>query len=106
MDRLDVAKDHLKITGAFIGEKLGRLKPNAHLTGYSPLSRVVELEVLLLGVTGKLAMWEALRGVVDSDERLDPQELDELIERARTQRAGIEAHRQRAVEEALTAPDG
>src|SRR5918911_1194517 len=54
MERFDVKQDRLKTTGAYIGEMLGRLKPNAQLTGYSPLSRVVELEFLVLGVTGKL----------------------------------------------------
>src|SRR5215210_8066545 len=63
MERLDVKKDRVKTTGAFLGEKVGRLKPNAHLTSYSPLSRVVELEALTLGVTGKLGLWKALIAV-------------------------------------------
>ena len=41
MERLEVKEDRLKTTGAYIFEKVGRLKPNAQLTGYSPLSRVV-----------------------------------------------------------------
>jgi hypothetical protein len=105
MDRFEVKKDHLKMTGAFIGEKLGRLKPNAHLTGYSPLSRVVELEVLSLGVEGKLGLWRALRPLADVEPDLDTAELDVLIERATRQRQGLETHRVNAVEEALTAPE-
>ena len=42
------------------GEKLGRLKLNGQLLGYSPLSRLIELEGLMLGIAGKLAMWIAL----------------------------------------------
>ncbi|MEA2220429.1 MAG: hypothetical protein QOJ35_3055, partial [Solirubrobacteraceae bacterium] len=71
MDRFDVGKDLLKTTGAKIGEKLGRLKPNEQLTEYSPLSRVLELEMLRSGVQGKLALWDALYEVSDLDERLD-----------------------------------
>src|SRR5919206_583165 len=60
MERFDIKQDRIKTTGAYIAEKVGRLKPNAHLTSYSPLSRVVELEFLGLGVTGKLSLWRGL----------------------------------------------
>ncbi len=105
MERFEVKQDKLKATGAWVGEKLGRLKPNAHLTSYSPLSRVVELEALALGVTGKLALWRSLREVADTDERLDPEELDVLAQRAETQQKGLEEQRLRAVAETLTASD-
>src|SRR5919199_5430140 len=82
MERFDVKQDRIKTTGAYVGEKLGRLKPNAHLTSYSPLSRVVELEFLMLGVTGKLGLWRALLAVANADERLDPEEPAELAARA------------------------
>ena len=104
MERFGVKEDKLKSGAAFVGEKLGRLKPNAQLTGYSPLSRVVEIEMLALGVTGKLALWRSLRQVADADERLDPEELDVLAERAERQREGLEIQRLTAVEEALAAP--
>ncbi len=104
MERFDVAQDKLKVTGAFIGEKLGRLKPNAHLLSYSPLSRVVELEVLALGIDGKLSLWRALLDMEHADERLDPQELQTLIDRAAAQRSQLEPFRLRAVEEALLDP--
>ena len=54
-----------------MAEKLGRLKPNGQILGYSPLSRLVELETLALGITGKRSLWEALLGVADEDARLD-----------------------------------
>jgi hypothetical protein len=53
MRALDVGVDRLKVLGGWSAEKLGRLKLNGRLLGYSPLSRVVELDVLALGVTGK-----------------------------------------------------
>ena len=82
-------------------EKVGRLKPNGQLTGYSPLSRVVELEGLALGVTGKLGLWKALRELVDEEPRLDAAELDRLRERAERQQAELEEHRLRAAGEAF-----
>ena len=44
MDDLGVGSDRAKDGAAWVGEKLGRLKTNGQLTGYSPLSRLVELE--------------------------------------------------------------
>jgi hypothetical protein len=37
------------------------------VTGYSPLSRLEELEILTLGVQGKLLLWQAL--AADSQRR-------------------------------------
>jgi hypothetical protein len=105
MERFDVKKDRLKTTGAFLGEKVGRLKPNAHLTSYSPLSRVVELEALTLGVTGKLGLWRALIELQDADERLDAEELRVLAERAEAQQRELEQQRLRATTETFTAAD-
>jgi hypothetical protein len=105
MERFAVKKDRVKTTGAYLGEKVGRLKPNAHLTSYSPLSRVVELEALTLGVTGKLGLWRALIAVQDADDRLDPEELRVLAERAESQQAGLERQRVRATTETFTAPE-
>ena len=101
MERLDVRKDLVKTTAAQVAERLGRLKPNAHLTTYSPLSRLEELEFLELGVNGNLALWRSLRRVASTDDRLDLGELNTLAERAERQRHAIESQRLRAAEEAL-----
>ncbi len=42
-------------------ERVGRLKLNGRLVGYSPLSRVLELEALMSGVQAKRGLWRALR---------------------------------------------
>ena len=64
MKELGVARSRIKPAIGWLGEKLGRLKPNGQLRGYSPLSRVVELELLLLGITGKLRLWTLLDELV------------------------------------------
>ncbi|MBV9213096.1 MAG: hypothetical protein JOZ25_05555 [Actinobacteria bacterium] len=101
MARLDVKRDPIKTTAARVAERIGRLKPNAHLTSYSPLSRVIELETVALGVTGKLALWRSLIEIAGAEERLDPEELRQLVERAEDQRRSIETYRIRAVQETL-----
>lgn len=67
------------------GERIARLKLNGALTRRSPLSNLIELEGMRTGVEGKTALWQALRTIADNDPRLDPDELDRLIERAEEQ---------------------
>jgi hypothetical protein len=99
MERLGVKPHPVKDAGGWVAEKLGRLKPNNRLLGYSPLSRVLELEGLLIGVTGKLALWEALRDSLG--ESLDGVDLVALGDRAQDQRVRLEDMRRRAAVEAF-----
>jgi hypothetical protein len=87
MKELDVARSWIKPAIGWLGEKLGRLKPNGQLRGYSPLSRVVELELLLLGISGKLRLWLLLDELVG--DRLDT-DFAALAKRAEAQRATVE----------------
>ena len=104
MSRLGVNEDHVKVVAGWTAEKLGRLKLNGHLLSYSPLSRLVELEALALGVTGKLAMWRALERVSRADPRIaEYVDLPALIARAEKQRDGLETFRLDAAEDALVA---
>jgi hypothetical protein len=103
MDKLGLRRDPTKIAGGWVLEKLGRLKLNGQLRGYSPLSRLVELEGLALGVTGKLAGWKALRLLAEGEPALDRQELERLIERAERQQRGLEEQRLAAAREAFGA---
>jgi len=99
MKQLGVRGDPVKLLASVAGEKLGRFKLNGELTRYSPLSRLKELELLSLGVEGKLALWRALRANVDADVDFDP-----LIQRATAQRRRLERLRVKAAAEALVAP--
>jgi hypothetical protein len=69
MRRLGVAPDRLKLGAAWTAEKAGRLKLNGSLRGYSPLSRVVELEGLALLLLGQRQLWETLEQVAGGDPR-------------------------------------
>jgi hypothetical protein len=99
MDAVGAGRDRLKVAAAWGGEKAGRLKLNGSWRSYSPLSRVVELEGLALGVTGKLALWRMLREL--GDPRLSGLDFDALIARAERQRDDLERHRLAAGRQAL-----
>jgi hypothetical protein len=103
MEAFGVDKALLKTAGAKVGEVLGRLKPNEQLTGYSPLSRVLEIEMLRSGVQGKLALWDSLYEIAETDDRLDRDGLQSLIERAEAQLAGLREHHRMAAREAFAA---
>ncbi len=92
------AKDAL----AWLGERAGRLKLNGQVRGYSPLSRVLELEALVVGVTGKLALWQTLQSP-GLAERLAAFDLERLAERAQRQRAELEEQRRDAARAAFDA---
>jgi hypothetical protein len=102
METIGIPQDKLKQVAAWTTERAGRLKLNGQITGYSPLSRLIELEGLFLGVTGKRSLWRSLKKVADHDSRLAVTDFDKLIARAEEQRVGIEEHRLRAAAEALT----
>ncbi len=101
MDRLDVSRDRVKVTGGWLAEKAGRLKLNGKVLGYSPLSRLVELEGLHLGINGKLSLWQSLRQA--NAPELAELDLDRLIERAESQLAELEPFRRDAAAEAFAA---
>ncbi|MCW2910563.1 MAG: hypothetical protein JWL68_5352 [Actinomycetia bacterium] len=103
MGTLGVPVRSYKVWAAWAGEKAGRLKPNGRLTTRSPLSNLVELEMLRLGVEGKAAGWRTLRELADRDARLDAGQLDRLISQARRQADFLEEARVRAALQVIAA---
>jgi hypothetical protein len=101
MDVLGVRRDRLKEGLAWIGEKVGRLKLNGQVTGYSPLSRLEEIEGLLLGVAGKRSLWRALASLSLPESVRVRFDFEQLVARAEEQRERLEEQRMRAVREAL-----
>ena len=69
-----------------IAERLGRLKLNGRLLRRSPLSDLLELETLVVGITGKQALWISLREIPS----IKIEELDQLLERAEEQKRVVE----------------
>ena len=98
---LDADTSPAKPALAWIAEKAGRLKLNGRLRGYSPLSRLIELEGLETGVAGKRSLWQALARAFPGDARLASFDLDALIARAEQQLRGTREQRLIAAREAL-----
>ena len=101
MGRFGVGASAMKNAGAEVAEKLGRLKPNEQLSGYSPLSRVLEIEGLRGGVQAKLGLWDALAELAPHDDRLDPAEIADLQASAEQQLAGLREQHGKAAREAF-----
>ena len=93
-----VTPSALKVGIVRVAELVGRLKLNGRIFERSPLSSVVELETLVVGVRGKEALWTALQRAGISLEGVD---LEALIESARAQGAELEALRLCAVSRAF-----
>jgi hypothetical protein len=101
MEELSIPRSKAKTAAGWTAEKLGRLKLNGQITGYSPLSRLVELEGLATGIEAKRSLWLALAQIRDQEPQLLELDLDALAERARSQRERLEPHRLAAAAAAL-----
>lgn len=99
MKTLDVGRDHVKPALAWVAEKFGRLKPNGQLRGYSPLSRLVELEGLYIGISGKARLWKELES--NLGDRVSGVDFAALGERADRQRTEVEELQEEAAKLAL-----
>ena len=102
MEHFGIHKDPVKRGAGWVAEKAGRLKPNGQITGRSPLSDLVELEGLHVGICGKLSMWEALEQALGPEVAgINP---STMAERARRQLEDLRPHRIAAGAAAI-APD-
>lgn len=101
MRTLGVPVQRYKVAMGWVAEKAARLKPNGRLLRRSPLSSVVELESLRIGIEGKAAGWRALRTVATREPRLDAALLDRLLGRAGEQADSVEELRLQAAAEAF-----
>jgi hypothetical protein len=91
MASLGVGEDRVKQVAAWTAEKAGRLKLNGRLISRSPLSPVLELEAVEIGVAGKAALWRMLAEL--DDPRLAGADFDGLLARAERQREQVERQR-------------
>jgi hypothetical protein len=101
MDRAGVRRKQVRLALARVTELGTRLKPNGRLVGYSPLSRVLELEGLTIGITGKLELWRSLEALDGGSAETGGMDFAALAARAEDQRDRVEDLRVRAAREAL-----
>lgn len=66
---LGTEPSRLKQVAGWLAEKAGRIRLNERLTSYSPLSRLEELEALMMGVASLAVMWRSLQRVRGDDAK-------------------------------------
>ena len=105
IDRLGLTQAVPKQLIARVGELAGRLKANGRAITGSPMSPLLELELLRGAVNGKQGLWETL--VVYAPELgLDPQRYRDLAEQARAQERILEELHGRVRPDALRPGSG
>ncbi len=92
----------VKSVAGWFSEKASRLKLNNPLQTYTALDRLEQVEGILLGVRGKLALWTALGATVATDARFSDIDFDELGRRAEQQLDELERYRLAAAHEAFS----
>lgn len=103
MEELGFVKNPVKGALAAAAERLGRLKTNGQLRGYSPLSRVEELEALIAGVTTRAQLWRTVRDLTQYPACASI-DAEGLMKRAQTQRRSLIRHQTAATPDAFVRP--
>ncbi len=93
MERLDIPRDTLREAGGWMGEKLSRLRLSPVVTGSEPLSHLLEIETIKLGVLGKMGLWRALRDVASDHSSLNDIDFEAYERRAEAQAEDLESRR-------------
>jgi hypothetical protein len=100
MDAVGATRNPVKQAGAWLGEKLTRLKLG---TSEKDLANVLSVETLCIGVQGKIYLWRSLGRVAADHEALSGMDFDALLQRAQAQHDGLERHRIELAQAALGA---
>jgi hypothetical protein len=98
-DKIGGNENMLKEAGAWLAERTARLK--LRLSDDVDLGEFESLEMLSLGVLGKLKLWAALAAIAPDDARLGGVDFQALIRRAQTQHDELESLRMAAAKASL-----
>ena len=102
IDRIGEPKNPIKQAGGWVLEKLTRVRFDERVTRSADLSRLLELEMLSVGIEGKLCLWRSLRALADSRPELADLDIDALIAQGEQQRRGVDDHRVQAAVQAFS----
>ena len=100
IERIGSKESPLKMAGAWLAEKAGRVKLGG-TDDPDELARLEVLEVLGIGIQGKRALWRALRVVARKHAAVRDLDLDLLERRAVEQHDRVEEWRLEAAREVL-----
>jgi hypothetical protein len=98
LEKCSASESTVRKAGAWLMEKAARAKLRFDGAAGSAMERLQALEALLLGITGKRALWLALAA---SAEPLEDVDFTRLIGRAEQQIEAVEAKRLEAAREAI-----
>src|SRR3954451_3775624 len=98
-NKLGEDRNVIKDAAAWVAEKAARFK--LRMATDADLGVFESLEILALGIVGKMKLWLALSALEQFDPRLKEFGLANLIRRAETQHAEVEVERIRAAQSAL-----
>lgn len=94
MDKVGAEENPLKSAGAKVAQSIGTTVSGAASGGTTGEMGVVrEAEGLIMGISGKLCLWDTLLELQDADERLKGFDFAGLIQSAAEQRDSVEAER-------------
>ncbi|MEA2149868.1 MAG: hypothetical protein QOD69_1698 [Solirubrobacteraceae bacterium] len=103
IDQMDAHASGAKEALAKIGSEVSEAKFSGESVDDPGFGTFLTLETLSIGVEGKLCMWKALKVVEGEYRELAAVDMDTLIERAQSQRDGIEGKRLEIAGSALAA---
>ncbi len=101
MRQLGLPRRVYKVMGGAAAELVGRLKPNGRLRERSPLTDLVEVDGLVMGIRGKQTLWRNLLEVADGLGSMTANDLEALIARADAQLGRLEGVRPRLARDGL-----
>lgn len=104
MSALGFEESDVRNAGAWMAEKLGRVKLGFSGGEASGLRLLQTLESLYLGITGKRLLWRALQALRDSSPVLQRTDFEHLEKRALEQLEKLEAQRLAAAHAAFARP--
>lgn len=94
MGRIGVEPGAIKQIGGRLGEKAMRAKSSEAVTRSPALTGLQRTEALIVGISGKIALWTSLNA--SRDPRLSDIDFDALITSAQNQQAQLEPFRVKA----------
>jgi len=101
MTRLRVVESRVRKAGSWIAEGFAELKLEVDDEPNGPLRRLERLELLAVGIHGKVALWKALDAALGSHADLENVDYARLIQRGQEQYDRIETLRLEAARAAL-----
>lgn len=101
MDQLGVGQSLVRKAAAWVGEQVAETKLTMDDQSTGALRALERLEILSLGIEGKLGLWRALQAAGNRELKLTDVDYDRLMQRAREQRDKVESLRLEAARIAL-----